>query len=120
MIFYEAPHHLKNTLKALGDTFGLDRQISLVREISKIYEEVLLTTIGQAIDYYEENLPRGEFALIVAGKPESDDPEFTDEDIDDLFHSLIAQGKTKSEAAKETAKKFGLRKNDVYERFKDE
>jgi 16S rRNA (cytidine1402-2'-O)-methyltransferase len=120
MIFYEAPHHLKATLKTLADTFGSDRPISLVREISKIYEEVLLTTLGEAIDYYDENLPRGEFVLIVAGKPEADESEVSDEDVESTFHDLIAQGKTKSEAAKETAKKFGLRKNDVYERFKDE
>jgi 16S rRNA (cytidine1402-2'-O)-methyltransferase len=120
MIFYEAPHHLKATLKTLADTFGADRPISLVREISKIYEEGLLTTLGEAIDYYDENLPRGEFVLIVAGKPEADESEVSDEDVESTFHDLIAQGKTKSEAAKETAKKFGLRKNDVYERFKDE
>ena len=118
MIFYEAPHHLKVTLAALAEHFGKDRRISLVREISKIYEEVRLTTIGEAMDYYEENLPRGEFVLIVEGKRETDTPQASEEDVEECFAALIAQGKTKSEAAKETAKKFGLKKSEVYERFK--
>ena len=73
MVFYEAPHKLRSTLQDLLDILG-DRRISLVRELTKIHEETILTTLSQAVAHYEANPPRGEFVLIVEGaiEPEAD------------------------------------------------
>ena len=61
MIFHEAPHKLKTTLSDLRDTFGATRRISLCRELTKLNEEVLRLTLAEAVAYYEENAPRGEY-----------------------------------------------------------
>lgn len=67
MIFYEAPHKLVNTLEDLAEFFGPDRKISLCRELTKLHEEVVRTTLGEALDRYRETPPKGEFVLVVAG-----------------------------------------------------
>ena len=67
MIFYEAPHKLVATLRDLADTFGREREISLCRELTKLHEEVLRFTLAEAVAYYEENAPKGEYVLVVAG-----------------------------------------------------
>ena len=67
MIFYEAPHKLKNTLDDFKKTFGGDRRISFCRELTKLHEEVLLMTLDEAITYYNANDPRGEFVLVLEG-----------------------------------------------------
>lgn len=71
LIFYEAPHKLKNTLSDMQKTFGGDRKIALVRELTKIHEEVKRCTIDEAIAYYSENNPRGEYVLVVEGSKKS-------------------------------------------------
>ena len=77
MIFYEAPHKLLSTLEDLRDTFGPDRRISLCRELTKLHEEVRRTTLGQAVEEYTENAPKGEFVLVVEGSPEQAAEELT-------------------------------------------
>ena len=67
MIFYEAPHKLVNTLEDMAEVFGADREISLCRELTKLHEEVIRTTLGGALALYAENDPKGEFVLVVAG-----------------------------------------------------
>ena len=68
MIFYEAPHKLVSTLRDLCEVFGGDRRISLCRELTKLNEEILRMTLAQALDYYAERQPRGEYVLVLAGK----------------------------------------------------
>jgi 16S rRNA (cytidine1402-2'-O)-methyltransferase len=68
MIFHEAPHKLKATLEDMKNTFGEDRRISLCRELTKKNEEVLRLTLASAVEYYENNAPRGEYVLIVEGE----------------------------------------------------
>ncbi len=68
MIFYEAPHKLKNTLSDFAKVFGPDRPITITRELTKKYEEILNLTFETAIEYYNNNDPRGEYVLVVAGK----------------------------------------------------
>lgn len=75
LIFYEAPHKLKNTLSDMQKTFGGDRKIALVRELTKIHEEVKRCTIDEAIAYYSENNPRGEYVLVVEGAKEVEETE---------------------------------------------
>lgn len=71
MIFYEAPHKLVSTLADMSEVFGADRPISLCRELTKLHEEVVRTTLGEALTKYTETPPKGEFVLIVAGAPET-------------------------------------------------
>ena len=70
MIFYEAPHKLQNTLKDLCAAFGTERRISLCRELTKLHEQILRMTLGEALAYYTENDPRGEYVLVLEGAPE--------------------------------------------------
>ena len=69
MIFYEAPHKLRGTLDDLCAAFGAERSITLCRELTKLHEEITKTTIGEAVRYYEQNDPRGEYVLVMAGAP---------------------------------------------------
>ena len=119
IVIYEAPHKLRGTLDDILLVLG-DRKISLVREISKKYEEVLLTTLSDAVAYYKENEPRGEFVLVIEGAPEKNDAEISEEDIRKAFADAVSEGMTKSAASAAVAKKFGLLRRDVYDMFKGE
>lgn len=115
MIFYEAPHKLLNTLEDMAETFGSDRPISLCRELTKLHEEVIRTTLGEAIDMYRENAPKGEFVLIVAGAPEPETETATPEDAATRVACLIESGLSRKDAIKQTAKELHLPKNMVYD-----
>lgn len=102
MVFYEAPHKLKATLKDMLDSFG-DRELTLARELTKIHEEFIKTTLSGALDLYADTEPRGEYVLIVSPAPRQDDempPEF------DL------SGSSKDSARR--AKESGLSRNEAY------
>jgi len=115
MVFYEAPHKLKATLKDFSDAFGADRGIALVKEITKLHENVFRTTIGEAVSFYEENAPKGEFVLIVAGaKKMNEETEYSLEDAVLTARKLIETGLSASAAAKEAAAVTGIRKNEIY------
>lgn len=114
MIFYEAPHKLTNTLKDLAAAFGGERRISLCRELTKIHEEVIRTTIAEAMERFEENAPRGEFVLVVEGAPEQQKEEATPEQAAELARRLMADGMSASSAAKEAASVTGIKKSDIY------
>lgn len=112
MIFYEAPHKLIATLNDMLATFG-DRKIAIVRELTKLHESVFHTTLSEAVEYYTQNAPRGEFVLIVNGIKE----EVTVYSLDDalkIANRLIAEGQSTSCAAKEAANITGLKKGDIY------
>ena len=119
MIIYEAPHKLKNTLSDLADTFGEDRKISLCRELTKLNEEVMRTTLGGAKKYYEANDPRGEYVLILEGALEAGVK--TSEDNPLLFLSpeehvkhYESTGLKRMDAIKAAAKDRGMAKSDLY------
>lgn len=114
MIFYEAPHKLLNTLEDMADTFGADRPISLCRELTKLHEEVVRTTLGEAVTKYTENTPKGEFVLIVAGAPEEVKEAATATDAAARVAQLVEQGLSRKDAVKQTAKELDLPKNVVY------
>ena len=116
MIFYEAPHKLCATLKDLRDTFGADRPISLCRELSKLHEQILRTTIGGAMEYYEENSPKGEFVLVVRGAEPCEEQEVTIEDGLTLVERLREEGLSTKDAVKRAAKELGLSRNELYDR----
>ena len=114
MIFYEAPHKLMNTLEDMAEVFGPERPISFCRELTKHHEEVIRTTIGQSIDHFTENPPKGEFVLVVAGAPEEEKALPTAVDAAARVSQLMAQGLSRKDAIRQTAKELALPKNAVY------
>lgn len=118
MIFYEAPHKLPATLEDMAQYFG-DRKIALVKELTKIYENVERTTLFEAAQKYKEESPRGEYVLIIEGKPESEIHEPTLDDAVRVAVELIENGLSKNEAAKESAKKTGIKKSDIYKSLQE-
>ncbi len=118
MIFYEAPHKLQATLEDMYSYFG-NRNIALVKEITKIHETVERTTLLDASLKYKEVAPKGEFVLIVEGKPEAEAEVITLETATQMAIKFVAEGLSKNEAAKEVAKKTGLKKSDIYKTLQE-
>lgn len=118
LVFYEAPHKLSATLKDLYNTLG-DRRIALVREITKIHEEVIRLTLSEAVEKYETEAPKGEFVLVIEGKKEEKD-EITFEDGLSLAKVYLSQGMSVSMAAKQAAKETGIKKGDLYKALQEE
>lgn len=114
MIFYEAPHKLRSTLTDLFAALG-ERRIAIVREITKIHEEVIRTTLTQAIQRYENESPRGEIVLVIEGKAEctADEPADISQGVK-MAQNLMSTGISLSDAAKQAAKALGLKKGDIY------
>lgn len=112
MVFYEAPHKLVNTLKDLYAYLG-DRELAIVREITKIHEEVINTTLSRACEMYGEEKPKGEFVLIVAGKKNTEE-EITLERAVEMAKELVAGGMSVNTAAKEIAGTTPFKKSDIY------
>ena len=115
MIFYEAPHKLVSTLEDLAEAFGEDRGISLCRELTKLHEEVVRTTLGEAVVKYTENPPKGEFVLVLAGAPEQEKEVATEDDAAARVQQLMDEGLSRKDAIKQTAKELNLPKNVVYD-----
>lgn len=118
MLFHEAPHKLRGTLADFADTFGADRRIALCRELTKRNEEILRMTVGEAVAYYRETEPRGEYVLVVEGAAETEQPGaafWTDWDIPTHVDFYLKQGHSKMDAIKQTAKDRGVAKNVVYQ-----
>ena len=115
MVFYEAPHKLVATLEDMAAVFGSDRPISLCRELTKLHEEVVRTTLGTAIEKYKEAPPKGEFVLVVAGAPAIQKEEATPADAAARVAQLMATGLSRKDAIKQTAKELNLPKNVVYD-----
>ena len=115
MIFYEAPHKLQNTLKDLTDAFGPERRISLCRELTKLHEQILRMTLGEALAYYTENDPRGEYVLILEGAAETSEEALTLEDAVSLALERIASGASKKDAVREVSRETGFPKNALYD-----
>ena len=114
MIFHEAPHKLLGTLEDLRDTFGPERKIALCRELTKLHEETIRTTLGEAVERYTETAPKGEFVLVVEGGEVRKAAAVTLEDAVAQVLALKAQGVRLKDAAKEVAEHTGLSKNELY------
>jgi 16S rRNA (cytidine1402-2'-O)-methyltransferase len=114
MIFHEAPHKLLTTLEDLSAAFGPSRRVSLCRELTKLHEETIRTTLGEAAAYYREHTPKGEFVLVVEGAPPRETAAVTLEDAVAQVLELKAQGIRLKDAAKEVAEHTGLSKNELY------
>lgn len=118
MIFYEAPHKLLNTLKDFYKTFG-NRNITIVRELTKIHEEVIRTSLSKACQDYEKNPLKGEIVLIVDGaeNPKNNDISYRVEDALEFVKDSINDGKSTSEATKIAAKITNISKSEIYRAF---
>ena len=114
MIFYEAPHKLMNTLEDMVEVFGAERPVSFCRELTKLHEEVLRTTLGEAIAHFTATPPKGEFVLVLAGAPEEAKQTPTGTDAAARVAELMAQGLSRKDAVKQTALELELPKNAVY------
>ena len=115
MVFYEAPHKLTNTLNDLLAAFGPARRISLCRELTKLHEEVIRTTLQGAVDYYREQDPRGEYVLVLEGAAPPPVTELTLEDALALVAEKLAQGLSRKDAVKLVSKETGFAKNALYD-----
>lgn len=114
MIFYEAPHKLLTTLQDLAELFGPDRPVALCRELTKLHEEVIRTTLGEAVARYTGQTPKGEFVLVVAGAEsvaeEAPDPD----DALAQVNALRREGVSLKDAVRQVADSMGLKRNLLY------
>ena len=113
MIFYEAPHKLRATLRDFYETFG-DRRISVARELTKKFEEISYLTLSEAIEKYEQIPPKGEFVLVIEGCREEKTADYSDLSVEEHVKNYIDGGMSENEAIKAAAKDRGMRKNEVY------
>lgn len=114
ILLHEAPHKLLTTLEDLAEAFGPDRRVTLCRELTKLYEETRRTTLGEAVAYYRETSPKGEFVLVVAGAEPRQQAAVTLEEGVAQVLALKEQGIRLKDAAKEVAQHTGLSKNELY------
>lgn len=118
LIFYEAPHKLRATLSDMSEIFGGDRKISLCRELTKLNEEVIRTTLADAVNYYAEREPRGEYVLVVDGftgeKVSSDTEEYLSLTPEEHVERYIEAGLARMDAIKKAARDRGMSKSELY------
>jgi 16S rRNA (cytidine1402-2'-O)-methyltransferase len=114
MIFYEAPHKLVKTLSDLIGVFGPERRVAVCRELTKVHEEVLRTTLSDALRRYQEAPPRGEFVLVVEGAVPDAAPSATADDAMELVDAYRAEGFSLREACRKAAADTGFSKNELY------
>ena len=114
MIFHEAPHKLRTTLEDLCAAFGPERRVALCRELTKLHEETMRCTLGEAVAYYEAHDPKGEYVLVVAGAEKREEAAVTLEDGVSQVRALVEGGMRLKDAAKEVSAHTGLSKNELY------
>lgn len=120
LIFYEAPHKLKRTLRDMCAVFGEERRVCIIRELTKIHEEALRTTLGGAVEYYEQNDPRGEYVIVVEGAQTAAPQEeqwWSGLSITEHIDGYISRGMDKKEAVRQTAKDRGAAKREIYNEY---
>jgi 16S rRNA (cytidine1402-2'-O)-methyltransferase len=115
MLFYEAPHKLRPTLSDLRDTFGGERRVALCRELTKLHEEILRTTLVQAVELYAQQEPKGEYVLVVEGAPPAAPETVSPEDALRRVEQLRGQGLSLKMAARQAAQELSLPKNLLYD-----
>ncbi len=115
MIFYEAPHKLLSTLEDLAEAFGPDRRLSVCRELTKLHEEVLRTTVGGALAHFEGTQPKGEFVLVLEGAAPAEQAAGDPDAALERVSRLREEGLSLKEAAVQAAAEFGLKKKQLYD-----
>ena len=115
LIFYEAPHRLTKTLDDLARFFGDNRRITLARELTKLHEDFLRGTIAEAIAFYQNHQPKGEYTIILAGNSETEFLDLSEAEIKAEMTKLLAQGMSKSEASKYLAQQTSWSRREIYQ-----
>lgn len=120
IIIYEAPHHLLSTLKELKEALNESRRITLCRELTKKFEEVMPTTLAEAVGYYEENDPKGEYVLVIEGKDRAEIKQaaidkWAEISIEEHMKKYEEKGYDRKEAMKAVAKDRGVSKREIYD-----
>lgn len=123
IIIYEAPHHLKKTLTELAGVLGGDRRLVLCRELTKRFEEKQQMTFSEAIDFYNENEPRGEYVLVIEGKSKEEQQAerqqaFSEMTLEEHMALYTAKGMSEKDAMKAVATDLGTNKREIYRRLK--
>ena len=123
ILMYEAPHHLRATLSELAEALGGDRKITLCRELTKRFEEALPFTLATAVRYYEENEPRGEYVLVLAGADPAElhareQAAFESLPLEEHMQRYLDQGLSQKEAMRRVAADRGLSRRDIYQQLK--
>jgi 16S rRNA (cytidine1402-2'-O)-methyltransferase len=120
-IFHEAPHKLKATLADMCDILGEKRRISLCRELTKLNEDIMRTTLSGAVEHYSENSPRGEYVLVLEGADEGAASSIGEDlcslSVEEHVEHYVSSGMSKKDAIKAVAKDRGVPKNDIYQHF---
>ena len=116
ILLYEAPHKLRATLDDLAAALGHDRSVTLCRELTKLHEEIVKTTLGAAVEHYRENDPRGEYVLVVAGgRPDpAEEGLLTKEDVVAAAKRLLADGASPASAARQAAAGTPFARGEIY------
>ncbi len=120
IVLYEAPHHLKKTLAQLAEALGAQRRITLCRELTKVHEEKWRTTLGLACAHYETEDPRGEYVLVIEGRPLEEAvaeaaASWQDISVADHVQQYVDAGMDKKSAMRQVAKDRGMSRRDVYQ-----
>ena len=120
IIIYEAPHRLVRTLEELKDTLGADRALTICKELTKRHETAFLTTFGEALDFYKNNDPRGEYVLVIEGKSRSEIEKEKQEawesmTVEEHVNMYMEKGNDKKESMRLAAKDRGISKRDIYQ-----
>ena len=115
MVFYEAPHKLEDTLEDFVAVFGGERRIALCRELTKLHEEVVRTTVGQALADCATRPPRGEYVLVVEGAPEAPAQEADPQAALERVAQLRGEGLSLKEACAKAGEEFGMKKRQLYD-----
>ena len=119
LVFYEAPHKIKQTISDLRDALGGERPAALCRELTKLHEETIRGTLEELSHYYDDIEPRGEYVIVVKGA-EITRAEFTLEQATTLAKQLVEGGEKLSDACREAAKTTGIPKRDIYAALSNE
>lgn len=114
VVLYESPYKLLQTLEDLAKMLGGNRKIVLARELTKLHEEFWRGTVGQAIIYYQNNQPKGEFTLVIAGA-EPELPVLSEDTIKQELQELFAQGISRSQASRQLSQKINLSRRKIYQ-----
>lgn len=119
IIIYEAPHRLTKTLAELSQVFGESRRLTICKELTKKHESFSRMTFGEALKFFEEQEPRGEYVLVIEGMPEEEQTrliqdQWKDLSVEEHIRQKITEGMTKKEAVKAVAEERGIPKRDVY------
>ncbi|MBE9177161.1 16S rRNA (cytidine(1402)-2'-O)-methyltransferase [Oculatella sp. LEGE 06141] len=114
MVFYEAPHRLRQTLQDLSTTMGAERAVVLARELTKLHEEFWRGTLAEAIAYYAERQPQGEFTVIVEGASLTQ-PLLSEQALKAELHELLRQGLSRSQASRQLAQQTTLPRRQIYQ-----